>query len=366
MDGTILGQGTFTVGASVTQQIIQIPSNADWVEVKNYTQAGTAGVAAPNTKGVEFYWQRGMASGTGMVKYYGNGGQVVSGDTLVSGGFTAYDPSLQTQGASVALTALTAAGPAVVTTGSTAGLRAGSVVRFNTLDNSPYIGGIDFTVGRGTLTGTTFSVDYLNLTGGVAPTSGFWKVLNYDPLFYPRRRTITNITAATSAVITLSVDHGFTVGQEVRLQLRGGSAVWGNYSALDNQQVTITAVNVATGFGNNTITVDYDTTGFGTFLTSFLALTNPYTPAEVIPFGEDTATALSSISQQTPQIGGQQIFGTNTGILADATVNTGFMGMILGTGGDGLALTTNITGPAGAAASDKVYWKCGKASFGGL
>ena len=79
---------------------------------------------------------------------------------------------------------------------------------------------------------------------------------------------------------------------------------------------------------------------------------------------------------QTPiDIFGNQINGTNTGILSDSTVNTGFYGMILGNGGDGLALTTPITGPAGTVhfsagnvitASDVMYWVAGKSTYGGL
>ena len=117
MDGTILGQGTFSASYSGTnpnpgvasvqagnQVIIQIPSAADWVKVYNLRQYGTAGINTAYFQGTgnavvgrEFYWQRGMVAGTALVKYYGNGGQVFSGDVITTGGFTIYDPSgLQT------------------------------------------------------------------------------------------------------------------------------------------------------------------------------------------------------------------------------------------------------------------------------
>jgi hypothetical protein len=94
----------------------------------------------------------------------------------------------------------------------------------------------------------------------------------------------------------------------------------------------------------------------------------------VIPFGEDTATSLSVLGAQVPTINGQQIFNTNTGLLADATVNTGYLGMILGNGGAGLALTTPILGPSGSIAwsagnaptGDTMYWVAGKSTYGGL
>jgi hypothetical protein len=60
----------------------------------------------------------------------------------------------------------------------------------------------------------------------------------------------------------------------------------------------------------------------------------PFTPAEVVPVGEDTGTALAS----------------NLNILADATVNTGYIGLQLATG-------ANL--PAGIA-NQTVYWVAGK------
>src|SRR6266850_5225201 len=149
MDGTILGQGTFVSNftglsnpnsgnASVGQAnpvIIQIPSGADWVKVYDYTQFGTVGNSGAYLNGtanadtaVEWYWQRGMAAGTGIVKYYANSASTLHGDTLLSGGFTLYDPSGQSLGAQpilsapVATTASTNATRPVVSTANTAGI----------------------------------------------------------------------------------------------------------------------------------------------------------------------------------------------------------------------------------------------------
>ena len=74
-----------------------------------------------------------------------------------------------------------------------------------------------------------------------------------------------------------------------------------------------------------------------------------------------------------PQVAGVQIPNTQVGILSDATVNTGFLGMILGIGGNGNSLGTPIMGPAGSIANianvqypDVMYWVAGKSSLGGL
>lgn len=364
MDGTIIGQGSFLQPATAVAQIIQIPSNVDSLEVWNYTQANQSTAAGAN--GYHFFWQRGngsnlMGDGTqGIVDIAGAAGAVTVNVTA-SGSFILYDPSTVVAGAknngSTGVSALTAANPAVATVGSTAGLSAGSVIRFDTLAGvkQGIFNGIDFSVGYGTLNSTHFSVDYLNSTGSTTGT-GNWRIVPSNPSFYPRRRTITNISAANPAVITLSVDHGFTVGQEVRLSLPGGSAVWGTYAALSNyggygngqaMSVTpnsyiITAVDTATGNGHNTITINANTSGFGSFLTQWESITPPYTPAQVIPIGEDTATALA----QMPPLSE----------LADATYNTGYLGMVLAAG---------ATAPAGIAA-DTVFWVARKATYGGL
>jgi len=93
----------------------------------------------------------------------------------------------------------------------------------------------------------------------------------------------------------------------------------------------------------------------------------------MVPVGENTAVALQVNQTQIPQVAGIPIYNAQTGILADATVNTGFLGMILGIGGNGNSLGTPITGPAGSIANisevqfpDVMYWVAGKSTLGGL
>src|SRR5580698_7214096 len=168
MDGTIIGQGSFVAAyssanpnpGSATNQAgnaitIAIPSGVDWLKVYNYTKAGQNGVTtayfqgtANASIGTEFYWQRGMAAGTGMVYYKGATTAAIAQDTLVSGGFTLYDPSGQTNGAlpllsaPVATTASTNATRPVVSTGNTAGVSVGSIVRLNSTAQTD-VNGID-------------------------------------------------------------------------------------------------------------------------------------------------------------------------------------------------------------------------------
>lgn len=377
MDGTILGQGTFTAAVGVPLVNLNIPSGVDWMRVLNYTQSAVNGAAG--AKGVSFYWQRGMAAGTGQVMYYANGGAAMTGDTLATGGFTLLDTSVTTPGVSNALTAITAANPPVVTTA--AALPAvGSVVRIINPNNQAQIGGLDFTVTAAG--GGTFTIGNASLTNSVASTAGFWRQIQFDAIYYPRRRFVTWVRASAQAVIYLSVTHQYVPGQEVRLSFPGGAAIWGTYAALDGVQCTIVAVNVAragnepnnAGTANN-IQVNVDTSAFGVW-NVFGAAANqnypaaglvPFTPAAVIPMGEDTAQSLINLNAQVPlEYNGQQVFATNNGLLSDSTVNTAFIGMTLGVGGLGVLSGAAITGPSGAIAGDVMYWLAGKSTFGGL
>lgn len=400
MDGTILGQGTFTAnltnltnpnsGSSSVGQanatIIQIPSGADWVSVRNYTQYGTVGTSgayfngtANAYPGIEFYWQLGMAAGTGIVNYYTNSSNAVNGDTLTAGGFTLYDPSGQNPnaqpltGSPVAITAATNVVRPVVTTTTTAGLAVGSVVRLsNNSGNADTIYGIDVVVGAVT-NGTTFTLltatNALATANGQAGTAGFYRVVNTNPLFYPRRRYITKITQAVNGQVSTSVEHSLTVGQEVTFNIPTACGMTQlNPSPANNYMRSI----VASIVDPYNFTINTNTTSFTAF-TSPTYTQLPVTWPQVVPMGEDTSTALQTNNATFPQYQGQNIYQANNGILADSTINTGFLGMILGSGGNGTVLTTPILGPAGSVAwtsgnagtGDTLYWVAGKSTYGG-
>jgi hypothetical protein len=408
MDGTILGQGTFVANftglvnpntgvASISNSnstIIAIPSGADWVSVRNYTQYGTVGAAggayfngtANADVGFEFYWQRGMAAGTGLVSYKASASAVVSVDSMVSGGFTLYDPSGQTNGAQpllgapVATTASTNATRPVVSTANTAGISVGTIVRMSNTAQSD-INGVDFVVGAVTantsFTLMTASNALANVPGAIGG-AGFYRIVNNGnrALFYPRRRVITNITQAVNAQVSTSIAHGLTCGQEVRFNIPAVSGmIQLNPSSQNNYYPTGSSVAaiVVSIVDDYNFTINIDTSAYTAFTYPTIAQ-QPSSFPEVTPFGEDTATALVTLGLVVPEIAGQQIFNTNTGILADSTVNTGFLGMILGTGGNGLELTTPILGPSGSVAwssgnvatGDTMYWLAGKSTYGGL
>jgi hypothetical protein len=326
MDNTIIQQGSFTsTGASVR---LNLRSDVDWMMVYNLTQGAASQTTAV---GVKHYWQRGFAQGAKWTTFKSNAAAAANLEQYItSSGFTLLDTSVQTPGPLQAtITAISNATIPVVTNSGTNGLAAGDVVRLFNVASAQQLGGIDFTVGYNTLSATTFSLDYM--TQIVAGTTGSWRRIPFNPIFYPRRRFITEISVAAQAVVTLSVTHEYTVGQQIRFVV---PAAYGMVE-IDGMVGNIVAINTTTTSGN-TVTVDINTSTFTAF-TFPLSAAVPFSPAEVVPVGEDTATALA--------------FGQD--ILADATINTSIIGMNLAGGANN---------PAGAAA-DTMFWVAGKSFF---
>lgn len=356
MDGTIICQGSFTQPATAVNQLIQIPSGVDWMWTYNKTQIDTPADGI----GIKYYWQRGFPAAYAIEYKYEAGHTAVMIDSITTGGFTLYDPSGQSAGsqplvsAPVAATAITNATRPVVSTGTTTGLVAGvSVVRLSVIGADSAIisdlGGIDFVVGA-VSAGVSFTLLQAGNALATAPglTSGslHYRIVNVDPLFYPRRRHITKITAANPAQVSTSVAHGMVAGQAVRFSIPAVSGM------IQMDGLVGTIVTVVDDFN---FTVNIDSSAFTAFTYPTVAQ-QPSSFPIVVPVGEDTGSALASVNAQTPSVGGLQIFNTNVGILSDSTVNTGFLGMLLPTGANS---------PGGVAA-DNVFWVAGKSTFGGL
>ena len=317
--------GMFTsTGANV---YLSLPSGVDWIRVRNLTQANTNQTVAI---GVEYYWQAGMAQNSEYIYFKSNAANAINLiEYNLTGGFNYFNNTVNTPGALTStITAISAAAIPVVTNTGNNGLVPGSMVRLINIVGGSQISGIDFTVGYNTLSATTFSLDYMAQI--VAATTGSFRVIPYNPYFYPSKRVITSITQAAQAVITFSVTHSYQEGQAIRITV---PAAFGMVE-MNGLLATVVAVNNATtGAGANSITVNINSTGFTAFAWPLTGVVQAFTPALAIPVGEDTADALSQ--------------GVN--ILSDATVNDGAIGMIL-TGG---------TGFPGGANADVMIWEAG-------
>lgn len=330
-------QGSFTsTGAT---KILQIRADVDWINVYNITQMAASQTTAV---GVQYYWQRGFPQGAMIAYFKSNAANAANlSQYLTTGGFSLVNNTLNVPGQSIAITAISAATPPVVSTGNTAGLVTGSIVRIFATTNALQLGGLDYTVGT-VVANTSFTLEYINTVtamNSVAGTTGTYRLIPYDPYFYPPTRVIAKVSNATQAIVTLTVNHNFTVGQVVRFIVPTVTSTAYGMASLNGVQATIVAINQADSDGfTNTITVDVDTTTFGTFLWP-LSADPVHTPAQVVPVGENTAQALSA--------------GVN--VLGDSEVNQGFIG---------ISLTGGASKPGGAN-NDVIYWVAGKSFSGG-
>lgn len=309
-----------------TAKTLSIRCDLDHMEVLNYTQMATQQATG---RGVKFEWYRGMAADAGVEYKKTNSTDVMNGVTLSSGGFTLVDSSVSTLAAPLTITAVSQANPAVVSLAATTGLTNGDVVRIYGTTGMRQIAGMDFTIAALTAN-TSFTLAYLNSSGfGAAASAGTIRRVPYEPIYYPRARYITAITAASSAVITMSVTHGMTVGQRVTFVVPAAFGM----TQMDSLDAQITAINTTT----NTITVNIDSSAFTAFAFPTSASV-PFTFAQVIPFGDAPLTVANP--------GGDQ------SVLDGATRNTAILGMRLAGGAQS---------PAGSS-GDVIYWKAFKSS----
>ena len=319
MDNTIVQQGRFT--SDGTTKTIKLRSDIDWFEVYNITNAETTQTTAV---GVKHKWMRGFPDAAKWTTFKSDATNALDLEQYItSGGFTLVDSSTLENGPLLStITAVSTAAIPVVTNTGVNGLVAGDVVRLHDVTGALQLGGIDFTVGLSTLTNTTFSLDHMEqLT--VAGTTAKWRKINSNPAFYPAKRTIADIsTGADSMIVKVTVDHDFSVGQKVRVNVPSSYGM-----TIDGLVGTIIAASSAT------LTVNIPSSSFGTF-TWPASATGPFLRAEVTPYGTDTAKALS--------LGYDPLSG--------ASEDHGYIGMNLSGGADS----------PGGESTDEIYWFAGK------
>lgn len=300
--------GTYTTAATPVAINLSIPSEYTKITVYNITDMGST---AANTNVMQAYATSSMAAGSGYVTTKTNGAATLGTTTSLAanaGGFTfVADSASSNLGAALTVTSTTNAAPPVVSLASTAGLNTGDVVRYVNSTGQLNISGMDFTIGT-VVANTSFPLQFMVASGG-AGTGGSVRRVPFDPRFYPPYRYITAISKASSAVITLSVTHQYTVGQEIRIIVPSAFGM----IEMNNQLAVITAIDTTL----NTITVNIDSTNFTTFaFPSSATAALGVSFALVVPVGE---AAINSSSQP---------FGN---LLDDATRNTSFNGVIIGT-----------------------------------
>lgn len=317
---TQMQQGRFT--STGVAKTLAIRSDVDWIEIYNTTNSAAVGNVLG--RGVKFYWQRGMASGSDIRTFKTNATNVLEQAVDATNGVTLTDTTVMQTLAPQTVTSVSGAAPGVVATGNTTGLVNGDVVRLFSIVGGKQLEVIDFQIGA-VIANTSFTLANMPaIVAANAPgASAIYRKISFDSYYYPRSRYICAITAAASAVVTTTVDHAYTVGQVVRMNVPEAFGM----REMNGLQGTITAVTAST------FTLNIDSTGFTPFAFPLTAAA-PFTPATVVPFGDAAQVPYESV-------------------LDGATLNAGLIGVTLA------ADTAAAAGPAGTTA-DVIYWRAGR------
>lgn len=310
MDNTIVTQGKFI--STGQDQYISLPSGVDWFNVINRTALNQNAAL----RGRTFYWQREFGNNV-VLKTWNEIGSNVSYSSMGTG-IRYFDSSNIQTGPLVAVTAVTnlATPPQVTANGH--GFVDSDVVRMYSIAGAQQLGGYDFTVNY--VDPNNFQLAFMPAIA-VAGTVGYCRKIDFSDYFYPSYRTITKVVQAAYADITFSVQHSYTVGQQLRFSVPADFGM----SQLNGKVGTILAVD----YTLNSVIVDIDTSSFTAF--EFPAPAQlPFSPALAAPLGESLNIAHN---------------------LSDATINTARYGVVL---------TAGAELPAGVP-NDVIYWQAGKA-----
>lgn len=278
LPGTNIIKGSFTSAGTVkTLNLLFIP---DKIELYNQTQMNSTGNPGVVKKAT---WFNGMGSGSAFVVKNTNGAATDESSLITSGGFIPFDSANPPVVATVAVTSVSQASPAVVTTTTAHNLNTGDLVRLTNVTGMNQISGLDFTV---TVTSSTTFTIPLDSSGFAAPgTAGAVRKLQ-PPLYVPDLRVITSITAASPGVVTTATNHGFNNGDQIRIDIP--STTFG-MNQLSGQIVTVTVLSATT------FSIGVDTSGYTPFAFPASAAV-PFTFPQAVPIG-DPNNSLASATQ---------------------------------------------------------------------
>jgi hypothetical protein len=243
---TLFQQGSFTSDGNGRR--IDLPGGADYFVVENQTE-----LAATNDVNFRFTWNPLLNESEANVTLK-TGGVNTTQETLDTSDNFIYREAVPGPEAAVAATAITAANPAVVTAASH-GYAVGDRVRMVNPTVMDQIAGMDFSV---TAVGgvNNFTLGNLDASGFAAAETGCnFRRLPQDVEVLPGAFYITNITAATSAVVTFSVNHNYKVGDVLYFRVPSDFGM----VEMDGLEGKVTAVATAT------VTVDINSSGFTAF-----------------------------------------------------------------------------------------------------
>ena len=256
MPMTIITQGNFTsAGVGVK---IPIPQSCDYFVATNVTQMGTTQATGRCVRG-EWYRNGVNANDTanlGLRWKKTNNTSAINVDSFAtstaSGGFVYVPTAPVTEAAVTGGTAIPAASPAVVSITNT--YSEGDRVRLYATTGMLQIAGMDFTISS--VSGAAFTLLGLDASGFAAPATSLIarRVSEFDAV-EPRFLYVTKITQASQAVVTVSTEHNYVVGELVTFNVPNSFGM-SEISGLTGKIVAV---------GTYTMTLDIDSTNFTAF-----------------------------------------------------------------------------------------------------
>lgn len=268
MPFTIITGDSFTsTGVAVK---INLPSSADYVKTTNITQMAAAGTVCVAGEWFGPKFGAGQSAANDGLRWRKAASHAILIDTFqtatVSDGFTyvTSSPYVEAQAAN-AITGITAANPAVVSQTNT--YSDGDYVRIYNTTGDLTIGGMVFQISSASGAGYTL-LGLANVAGNglAAATAGNTRRISKFAAVDPEFLYVTNISNATQAVVSTSVDPSafYVVGNKIRLSVPSSFGM----TQMNNQTGTIIAVNavLASGsIGAYNVTIDIDSSAFTAF-----------------------------------------------------------------------------------------------------
>lgn len=260
MPFTIITGGSFT-STGVAQKLV-MPSSPDYMKFVNVSQMANA--TATDVVAGEWYGAKfgaGATTANDGIRWRKAGSSAILIDTFATStatnGFTyvSTNPVVEAANAN-AITAITAASPAVVTQTNT--YSDGDILQFYGTTGMLQISGMNFQISSSS--GSGYTLIGLRAAGfAFAGTAGTTRRISKYAAVDPQFLFITEITKATSAVVRTSVDPTayYVVGMKIHFSVPASFGM----TEINGLTGTITAVSAA----NYTLTVDIDSTAFTTF-----------------------------------------------------------------------------------------------------
>lgn len=282
---TIVSQGTFTQPATAVNQVIPLPSGADYFVTTNLTQMATTQGTGRVVRG-EWYGGGLFQANDGLRWKKTNSTSAINIDkfstSTASNGFT-YVTSFPAPQAALTGTTITNANPAVASVTNTYS-EGDTVVIYNAV-GMQQISGMTFTISS--VSGSAFSLVGLDASGFSAGATAFSvrRVNQYTPV-EPSFLYVTAVTQAVGAQVTVSQANSVYLGQKLEFTVPAsfGMVQLNNYYQAQSLPIVVTSIVDAYNF-----TINIDTTNYTAF--AFPASSGSPTTqlfATVAPAGQST------------------------------------------------------------------------------